>query len=78
MEEIYEMHGRMKLAVEMIEGCEAFAAIIPEVRTNFVYSKESPKDKHDVLAVEGRITIVGGAPHASGPSKFGASSHMAR
>ena len=77
-DETIEMYGRMKIAVEMIESCEAFAAIIPEVRTNFVYSRIDPKDKNDVLAVEGRITVVGGRPHASGPVKFGASSHMAR
>ena len=78
MDETIEMYGRMKIAIEMIEGCKTFATIIPEVRTNFVYSRADPKDKNDVLAVEGRMTVVGGSPHASGPIRFGASSHMAR
>jgi hydrogenase maturation factor/predicted fused transcriptional regulator/phosphomethylpyrimidine kinase len=78
MEESIEMQGRMKLAVEMMEDCEAFSAIIPEVRSNFVYCRAKARDKNDVLAVEGRITVVGGRPQASGPIRFGASSHMAR
>lgn len=78
MEETIEMQGRMKIAVEMIENCRPFALLVPEVRTNFVYCRDAPKDRMDVLAVEGRITVVGGMPRASGPIRYGASSHMAR
>jgi hydrogenase maturation factor/predicted fused transcriptional regulator/phosphomethylpyrimidine kinase len=73
-----EMQGRMRIALDIIEGCVAFASIIPEVRSNIVYSRVMPHDRNDVLAVNGRITIVNGRPHASGNPMFGASSHMAR
>jgi hydrogenase expression/formation protein HypE len=77
-DESIEMHGRMTIALSMIQDCTAVAGLIPEVRTNFIYTRSTPKDRNDVLAVEGRITVVGGRPHASGPLKFGGSSHMAR
>ncbi|MDD1773651.1 MAG: hypothetical protein LUQ14_03395, partial [Methanomassiliicoccales archaeon] len=76
--ETVEMHGKMRIALDVIMECEEFAAIIPEVRTNLVYSRKDPGNEMDVLAVEGRITVVDGRPHPSGPVKFGASSHMAR
>ncbi|HEY3420200.1 MAG TPA: thiamine-phosphate synthase family protein [Methanomassiliicoccales archaeon] len=73
-----EMQGRMKIALDILESCEEFVSIIPEVRTNLVYTREKPRDRSDVLAVTGRITAVGGRPYASGKASFGASSHMAR
>ena len=73
-----EMCGKMAIALNLIEGCGEFASLIPEVRTNFVYALPNAKTREDVLAVEGRITVVNGLPHAAGKPKFGASSHMAR
>jgi predicted fused transcriptional regulator/phosphomethylpyrimidine kinase len=73
-----EMYGRMALALEIIEGCREFAAMIPEVRTNLVYAGPDAKTREDVLAIDGRITVVNGMPRASGKPGFGASSHMAR
>jgi hydrogenase expression/formation protein HypE len=73
-----EMQGRMRIALDIIEGCAAFASIVPEVRSNIVYTRNSPRDRNDVLAIGGRITVVAGRPHASGNPTFGASSHMAR
>ncbi len=72
------MFGEMAAAVGMIEHCREFASLVPEVRTNIVYSTEKPESPMDVLAVDGRITVVDGMPRASGKVKFGASSHMAR
>lgn len=76
--ELIEMYGQMTLAIEQIEHCREFAAIIPEVRSNLIFARESAKTRDDVLAVDGRITVVGGMPHAAGKPVFGASSHMAR
>ncbi|MCK9581586.1 MAG: phosphomethylpyrimidine kinase, partial [Methanoregula sp.] len=76
--ELIDMHGKMALALEELEHCREFAEIIPEVRSNLVFARESAKTRQDVLAVDGRITVVGGMPHASGKTVFGASSHMAR
>jgi predicted fused transcriptional regulator/phosphomethylpyrimidine kinase len=73
-----DMFGRMAIALELIENCHEFKYLVPEVRSNLVFSKPSPKNKNDVLAIDGRITIVNGMPHASGKPKFGSSSHMAR
>jgi len=73
-----EMYGRMFVAVDMIENCQEFTSLIPEVRSNLVYSRPAPSNRDDVLAVDGRITIVQGMPRAAGKPRFGASSHMAR
>lgn len=78
MKETIEMMGRMTLALEIIESCSEFSSLIPEVRTNLVYAKKQPNDSEDVLAIDGRITIVNGMPKAAGRIKWGASSHMAR
>ena len=72
------MLGYMCEAIEIIEGCWEFAYLIPEVRSNLVYAKMGAKDPKDVLAIDGRITVVNEMPHASGRPRFGASSHMAR
>jgi len=73
-----EIFGKMYLALQLIESCKEFASIIPEVRTNLVYAKPNPKNIEDVLAIDGRVTVLNGLPHTSGKLKFGASSHMAR
>ncbi|HZD43337.1 MAG TPA: thiamine-phosphate synthase family protein, partial [Methanomicrobiales archaeon] len=73
-----EMYGRMCIAVDWIERCREFASLIPEVRTNFVYAASDAETPQDVLAVDGRITVRNGMPHACGKPRFGASSHMAR
>ena len=73
-----EMYGRMAVALNIIEGCREFAAMIPEVRTNLVYARPNAVKREDVLGIDGRITVVNGFPHAAGKPRFGASSHMAR
>ncbi len=76
--ELIEMYGKMAIALDQIEHCPEFAEIIPEVRSNLVFALEGAKTREDVLAVDGRITVVGGMPQAAGKPRFGASSHMAR
>jgi len=78
LEDIVEMHGKMAVALEIIEGCKEFSALIPEVRTNLVYASPDAVTRKDVLAIDGRITVVDGMPRSAGRPKFGASSHMAR
>jgi predicted fused transcriptional regulator/phosphomethylpyrimidine kinase len=78
MDEEIEMYGRMAVALNILEGCQEFAAMIPEVRTNLVYARPGAKTRYDVLGIDGRITVVNGLPHAAGKPRFGASSHMAR
>lgn len=77
-DELIELFGQFSVALGMLEGCKEFPFLIPEVRTNMVYAKKGAQSKDDVLAVDGRITVVNGMPHASGRPQFGVSSHMAR
>lgn len=77
-DELIEMSGRMHIALEMLESCKNFAFLIPEVRSNLVYAKEQSENPRDVLAIDGRITVVDGMPKAAGKPRFGTSSHMAR
>jgi len=70
--------GSLTEAVNRLEEASAFTNLIPEVRTNLVYSKPEPSDREDVAGIDGRITVVGGFPKASGSPKFGVSDHMAR
>lgn len=78
LDELIEMHGQICMALDLLESCREFSTLIPEVRTNLVYCLKSAQDAEDVLAIDGRITVVSGRPHACGSPRFGASSHMAR
>ncbi|MDO9324492.1 MAG: thiamine-phosphate synthase family protein [Methanoregula sp.] len=73
-----DMYGRMMIALEHLETCREFAPLIPEVRTNMVYARPGARTPEEVLAIEGRITVIGGMPRATGRPHFGASGHMAR
>lgn len=73
-----DMFGRMTIALEEVEACRELAALIPEVRTNMVFAHPHAKTPDEVLAVDGRITIINGMPRAAGRVRFGASGHMAR
>ncbi len=65
-------------AVRLLEGCREFAALVPEVRVNFVYAPDNVESPAQVIGVDGRITVVAGMPKASGPPRPGVSDHMAR
>ncbi|MEJ2295932.1 MAG: bifunctional hydroxymethylpyrimidine kinase/phosphomethylpyrimidine kinase, partial [Candidatus Lokiarchaeota archaeon] len=52
--------------------------LIPEVRMNISGALPHATKKEEIAAIEGRITIVGGYPYASGEIKFGVSDHTAR
>lgn len=77
-DQLIEMYGRMTSALLNLERCHEFASLIPEVRTNMVYAKSGARDPADVLAIDGRITVVSGVPKAAGQPRFGASNHLAR
>jgi hydroxymethylpyrimidine/phosphomethylpyrimidine kinase len=70
--------GNLVTAVNMLQTCPEFAALIPEVRVNLVYAPPEARTPQEVAAVDGRITAVGRLPHASGMPAWGASDHMAR
>lgn len=70
--------GNLVEALNMLENCPEFTALIPEVRVNLAYALPEAQVSQDVAAVEGRITAVRGFPHASGMLTWGASDHLAR
>jgi hydroxymethylpyrimidine/phosphomethylpyrimidine kinase len=70
--------GNLVSAVNLLQGCPEFAALIPEVRVNLVYALPRAQTPQEVAAIDGRITAVRGLPQASGMPAFGASDHLAR
>ena len=70
--------GNLAEAVEMLRNCPEFSHLVPEVRVNLVYALPEAKTPEEVAAIDGRITVVRGLPHASGMPQWGASDHMAR
>ena len=70
--------GNMVAAVNMLQGCTEFAALVPEVRVNLACAPQKAKTPREVAAVEGRITVVCGRPCAVGMPGWGASDHLAR
>lgn len=69
---------RLQAAVRLLEACTEFAALVPEVRVNFVYAPPGTSGPKEACGVDGRITVVAGRPRASGPVRAGVSDHMAR
>ena len=70
--------GNLVRAVEMLHNCPEFSSLMPEVRVNLVYALPGARTPDEVAAIDGRITVVQGLPHASGMPRWGASDHMAR
>jgi thiamine-phosphate diphosphorylase len=70
--------GNLVSAVEMLQSCPEFSYLVPEVRVNLVYALPEAKTPSEVAAIDGRITVVRGLPHAAGMPRWGASDHMAR
>ncbi|MFA5416051.1 MAG: thiamine-phosphate synthase family protein, partial [Methanoregula sp.] len=66
-----DMFGRMMIALEEIEACREFVALIPEVRTNMVFAQPHAKTPGEVIAIDGRITIIDSMPRAAGRIRFG-------
>lgn len=73
-----DMFGRMMIALEEIEACRECVSLMPEVRMNMVFAQPHAKNSDEVMAVDGRITIINGILRGAGRVRFGASSHMAR
>ena len=70
--------GNLAEAVAMLRNCPEFSRLVPEVRVNLVYALPEARTPEEVAAIDGRITVVQGLPHASGQPQWGASDHMAR
>lgn len=70
--------GNLAQAMNRLQESAEFALLMPEVRVNLVYALPKAKTGKDVAAIDGRITVVRGLPHASGLPAWGGSDHMAR
>ena len=70
--------GNVTRALIMLEASKSFVLLMPEVRVNVVYALPGAKSPEEVVAVDGRITAVGGLIRTAGLPRFGASNHMAR
>ena len=78
LEAQYRVLGNMTAALGSLQRCSEFVRLMSEVRVNLAYALPGAASTLDVAAVDGRITVVQGLPHASGLPAFGASDHMAR
>jgi predicted fused transcriptional regulator/phosphomethylpyrimidine kinase len=77
-EDRYYVLGNVLEGLALLEGSEAFASVIPEVRSNLVMALEHSEGPEDVVGVPGRITSVFGRPRAAGRPALGGSHYTAR
>lgn len=75
--EKYETMIDLQNSVEQLEQFKNFSKLIPETKTNFVFSIPNPSDLFDVAGVVGRITNYQNHIRAPNVIRFGASSHVA-
>jgi len=74
----YQAIADVSAAVKLIEDCESFASLIPEVGSNIGTAIPQARSIEDVAAVRSRIVRSGDKARAAGCVEFGASSHIAR
>ncbi len=77
-DERIQVINQIKEIYSYISNIKQFSKLIPEVRLNISGSLANAKNKSEIAGIEGRITIIGGYPYASGEIKFGVSDHTAR
>jgi hydroxymethylpyrimidine/phosphomethylpyrimidine kinase len=73
----YKVLNTLYNNVKTLEELDDFYLLIPETKTNFVYSIENPKGVFDVAGIVGRITNIEKKIRIPNVVEFGASSHVA-
>lgn len=73
-----EIINQVKKVKDYFCSIKKFGLLIPEVRTNISVATKDAKNREQIAAIEGRITLIGGFPKACGGIKFGVSDHTAR
>ena len=79
---MYDNSEKYKVLIELQDSVSAlermcdFFKLIPETKTNFVYSTEKPKNNDDIAGVLGRVTNLGRNIRTPNIVKFGASFHV--
>lgn len=74
--EKYKVLIELQDSVSVLERMCDFFKLIPETKTNFVYSIEKPKNNDDIAGVLGRVTNLGRNIRTPNVVKFGASFHV--
>lgn len=74
----YKVFTSLYKSVKILEELKDFYLLIPETKTNFVYSLENPKNMQDVAGIVGRITNFGTKIRSPNVVEFGASNHVSR
>lgn len=75
--EKYKVLVKLQSAIESLEDMNGFFRLIPETKTNFVYSLDRPKSVIEVAGIIGRITSIDNKIRIPNIVRFGASSHVA-
>ncbi len=79
---MYKNSEKFKVVIELqdsvttLEKMDNFFQLIPETKTNFVYSLEKPRDLNDIAGVLGRVTNLGIHIRTPNLIQFGASIHV--
>ncbi|MDQ6724205.1 MAG: bifunctional hydroxymethylpyrimidine kinase/phosphomethylpyrimidine kinase, partial [Thermoproteota archaeon] len=72
----YKILSSLNDNIKILEEIKDFYLLIPETKTNFVYSLENPKSIIEVAGVLGRITSMGSRIRSPNVVEFGASNHV--
>ncbi len=78
VEDRYDVLQDLKEAIVLLENSDAFANVIPEVRTNVVMSLPKARSVAQVAAIPGRIVEIRGKGKAFEEPEFGSSYHLAK
>lgn len=82
LDRMYDNSEKFKVLIELqdsvsiLERMPNFFELIPETKTNFVYSIEKPKNFDDIAGVLGRVTNLGINIRAPNVIQFGTSLHV--
>ena len=74
----YYVLGNVLAGLALLEDSEAFAAVIPEVRSNLAMALARASGPEDVVGIPGRITSVFGKTRAAARPALGGSHYTAR
>ena len=73
---IDEIEKELSDAISKFTNLKNISKYIPEVQTNFVFSRKNPESLNDILGVLGRIVKVGNGAVVTGSLKYGGSKHV--
>ena len=71
-----EIEKELSDAISKFTNLKNISKYIPEVQTNFVFSRKNPESLNDILGVSGRIVKVENSVIVTGSLKYGGSKHV--